>query len=70
MDKLGHIRFIDLGLAKQNMKSDGVTYTFCGTADYMAPEIIRKEGHSFQSDWFSLGALVYEMITGLPPHFH
>lgn len=40
IDRLGHIKFIDMGLAKHKMKHDEVTFTFCGTADYMAPEII------------------------------
>lgn len=70
IDKQGHVRFIDMGLAKQRMKHDEVTFTFCGTPDYMAPEIIKKTGHSFPSDWYSLGCLIYEMISGFAPHHH
>lgn len=70
VDKEGHLRVIDLGLAKQNMKPNDLTSTFCGTPEYMAPEIIKKEGYCFSSDWYALGCLIYEMLTGFPPHFH
>lgn len=64
VDKDGHIQFIDMGLAKNKMTSETLTYSFCGTAEYMAPEIASREGHTFPSDWYSFGALVYEMISG------
>ena len=44
--------------------------SFCGTAEYLAPEMVNEQGHDFTIDWWALGVLIYEMLVGIPPFFH
>ncbi len=72
VDPKGHIRLTDFGLSKDNIwgaGSVGGTKTFCGTPEYLAPEILEQRGHGKAVDWWSLGTLMYEMMGGLPPFF-
>ena len=64
----GHIVITDFGLSKQ-LVDDESTHTFCGTPEYLAPEVLRGQGHGFPVDWWSLGTLIFEMLTGLPPFY-
>jgi len=66
MDYDGYVSLADFGLAKFLQPRDQ-TYSFCGTAEYLAPEILDMRGHSFGVDWWTLGILLYEMATGRPP---
>jgi len=66
----GHIIMTDFGLSKEGLHAeDSRTATFCGTPEYLAPEIIRGEDYTKSIDWWSVGTLIYEMLTGLPPFY-
>lgn len=67
MDAQGHVKLTDFGLCKEHIQEGMYTHTFCGTIEYMAPEILTRSGHGKAVDWWSLGALMYDMLTGLPP---
>jgi len=67
LDATGHVKLTDFGLCKESIQDGLVTHTFCGTIEYMAPEILTRTGHAKAVDWWSLGALMYDMLTGAPP---
>jgi serum/glucocorticoid-regulated kinase 2 len=69
LDYQGHVRIADFGLSKPNMGEREVAYSFCGSPEYMAPEMLRKEGHTLSVDHYCLGVLLYELIVGLPPFY-
>lgn len=66
----GYIKLADFGLAKPLAKNDSLTYSYCGTTEYLAPEIIKDLGHGFPVDWWTLGILIYELKTGRTPFLH
>lgn len=70
LDAEGHVKLGDFGLAKANISHPykGAT-SMCGTPEYMAPEILQGLGHGFCADYWGLGMLTYEMMTGLPPWY-
>jgi len=68
LDAEGHIKITDFGLSKE-LKPQENTTTFCGTPEYLAPEVLKGQGHGNAVDWWSLGTLVFEMLNGLPPFY-
>ncbi|XP_061639513.1 protein kinase C delta type-like isoform X1 [Phyllopteryx taeniolatus] len=67
LDKDGHIKIADFGMCKENVFGDVRASTFCGTPDYIAPEILLGQKYTFSVDWWSFGVLVYEMLIGQSP---
>ncbi|KAH8021503.1 hypothetical protein HPB51_015899 [Rhipicephalus microplus] len=63
LDSDGHISLTDFGLSKEAL-NDQKAYSFCGTIEYMAPEVINRKGHTMAADWWSFGVLMFEMLTG------
>ncbi|XP_013863007.1 cGMP-dependent protein kinase 1 [Austrofundulus limnaeus] len=66
LDMRGYIKLVDFGFAKELMRGEK-TYSFVGTPEYMAPEIIKNQGHDFAVDFWSLGILIFELLVGSPP---
>ncbi|XP_032263387.1 ribosomal protein S6 kinase alpha-2 isoform X5 [Halichoerus grypus] len=67
LDEEGHIKITDFGLSKEAIDHDKRAYSFCGTIEYMAPEVVNRRGHAQSADWWSFGVLMFEMLTGSLP---
>uniref|UniRef100_A0A8D3BQD3 Ribosomal protein S6 kinase n=1 Tax=Scophthalmus maximus TaxID=52904 RepID=A0A8D3BQD3_SCOMX len=67
LDEEGHIKLTDFGLCKEAIDHEKKAYSFCGTVEYMAPEVVNRQGHTHSADWWSFGVLMFEMLTGALP---
>lgn len=66
LDTQGYVKLVDFGFAKK-LQAGRKTWTFCGTPEYVAPEVILNKGHDISADYWSLGVLMFELLTGTPP---
>ena len=69
IDADGHVKLADFGLAKENVSSNVPNKTFCGSPQYLSPEMLSKEGTTKSSDIYGIGAILFELISGAPPFF-
>jgi len=69
VDETGYIKIIDYGLAKI-LQDGAVAQSYCGTPEYLAPEMINSSGHDLSVDWWAVGILLYEMLIGVTPFFN
>lgn len=69
LDREGHVLLADFGLSKLLQGNQDKAMTYVGTVEYLAPEVITAQGHSFAVDWWAMGTLMAELISGLPPFY-
>ena len=69
LDEHGNVLLTDFGLSKEGISDNISAHSFCGTPEYLAPEILTRQGHGRAADWWSLGAILFEMIVGMPPFY-
>lgn len=69
VDQYGYLKIIDYGLAKI-LKNNEEATSFCGTPEYIAPELVNKQAYDKNVDWWAVGVLIYEMLIGVTPFFN
>ena len=69
LDQDGHARLTDFGLSKEGVTDEQLSRSFCGSIAYLAPEMLKRSGHTRSVDWYLLGVLFYEMVCGSPPFY-
>lgn len=69
LDADGHVIITDFGLSKMSGTSDEMATTICGTPEYASPEILQQLPYNKAVDWWAIGTLLYEMLSGLPPFY-
>lgn len=69
IDREGYVRLTDFGLSKKGVSQTKGAKSVCGTPEYLAPEILNRTGHGKAVDWWTVGAILFEMLTGLPPFY-
>ena len=70
LDKDGHIKIADFGLCKEEIRYGNTTKTFCGTPEYLAPEVLDDHEYGQAVDWWGLGIVMYEMMVGKLPFYN
>ncbi|KAM8826623.1 serine/threonine-protein kinase Sgk2b isoform 1-T1 [Synchiropus picturatus] len=69
LDSEGHVMLTDFGLCKEGVAVGGTMHTFCGTPEYLAPEVLLGHTYTPAVDWWGLGTVLFEMLCGLPPFY-
>lgn len=70
LDEQGHAMLTDFGLSRQEVRFQTAgADSFCGSYAYLAPEMLKKKGHGKAVDWYLIGVVLYELLTGLPPYY-
>ena len=69
LDYEGHALLTDFGLSKEDVFQEAAAKSFCGSYAYLAPEMLKKQGHGKAVDWYLLGVVIYEMLCGVPPFY-
>ena len=69
LDEDGHAMLTDFGLSKMGVQEGVLNKSFCGSPAYLSPEILSRQGHGRQVDWYLLGVMTYELLVGIPPYY-